>query len=304
MSELLDHLREGLAGRYAVLEEIGRGGMAIIFRAEEQHPRRQVAIKVLDPTLSTHIARDHFVREVQYCANVPHPQCLPIFAAGEAAGLLYYVMPYIAGESLRQRLDREGRLPLDEALRIAQEAAEVVGFAHAQGVVHRDIKPDNILFSAGHAIVTDFGIAAAICAACPDDAAAGGLPLGTEGYMSPEQALGTRALDARTDVFSLGCVLYEMIVGELPASWPAESPGARPRLTDVPGAHRRRLDEVRVEVEEVLARALAWIPEERFASAAEFAVALGSIRNTATSPKRTSRAWRKIVAALAKVYGR
>lgn len=302
MTELLHHLREGLAGRYTVLGEIGRGGMAIIFRAEEHHPRRQMAIKVLDPTLSTHIARDHFVREVQYCANVPHPQCVPILASGEAAGLLYYVMPYIAGESLRQRLDREHRLPLDEALRIAQEAAEVVGFAHAQGVVHRDIKPGNILLSAGHPIVADFGIAAAICAACTDEEASGGPPLGTPAYMSPEQALGTRALDTRTDVFSLGCVLYEMIVGEPPASWPAESPGARPRLTDLPAPHRRRLDEVPVEVEEVLVKALAWVREDRFASAAEFAAALDPLRHAA--PRRTSRAWRKIAAAIAKKYRR
>lgn len=304
MTEVLGFLQDALGDRYTLLKEIGRGGMGIVFLAEEHHPHRQVAIKVLDPVLSTRMAAERFVREVEYCANVPHPQCVPIFAAGEAAGLLYYVMPYIAGESLRQRLDRERTLPLDEALRIAQEVAEVVGFAHAQGVVHRDIKPDNILLSAGHAVVADFGIAAAICAACADEEAPGGLPLGTPAYMSPEQALGTRAINAQTDVFSLGCVLYEMIVGEPPANWPAESPGARPRLTDVPAAHRRRLDEVPVAVEEVLARALAWVPEERFASAAELTAALGSIRYTAASPGRTSRAWRKIVAAFAKVYGR
>src|SRR6266704_7134688 len=162
MSDIIDTLRARLAPSYDVEREIGAGGMARLFLAVEQHPHRRVAVKVLDPELSTRLLRERFVREVDLASKLSHPHIVPIFAAGEAAGLFYYVMPYVEGESLRHRLRRQRRLPLDEALRIARDVADALGYAHGQGIIHRDIKPENILLSGDHAIVADFGIARAI----------------------------------------------------------------------------------------------------------------------------------------------
>src|SRR5256886_4010681 len=216
MLDVLDALREGLAPRYDVEREIGAGGMARVFLAVEQHPHRRVAIKVLDPEVSTRLLRERFIREVDLSSNLSHPHIVPIFSAGEVDGLFYYVMPYVDGESLQHRLLRDRKLPLDDALHIARDVADALAFAHAQGIIHRDIKPANILLSGTHAIVADFGIARAISAAGSLTLTQAGQQIGSPGYMSPEQAMALGDLDARTDVYSLGCVLFQMLAGEPP----------------------------------------------------------------------------------------
>src|SRR5436189_4477597 len=218
MIDVLDSLRASLAPHYDVEREIGAGGMARVFLAVEQHPHRRVAIKVLDPEVSTRLLRERFIREVDLSSNLSHPHIVPIFSAGEVDGLFYYVMPYVEGESLRHRLVRERKLPLAAALHITRDVADALAFAHAQGIIHRDIKPENILLSGDHAIVADFGIARAISAAGVLTLTGAGQPIGSPGYMSPEQAVGSAQLDARTDVYSLACVLFEMLAGEPPAA--------------------------------------------------------------------------------------
>src|SRR5437870_8710462 len=222
MLDVLSALRAGLAPHYTVDREIGRGGMARVFLAAERHPPRKVAVKVMNPEVSTPEFRERFIREVELTSRLSHPHIVPILAADECLfvpdgpdGLCYYVMPYIEGESLRARLEREQRLPLEEALRIALEVGDALSYAHAQGIIHRDIKPENILLSGDHAWVADFGIARAVSAAGGHNLT-GGQPVGSLAYMSPEQLMGSRAIDARADVYSLGCVLYEMLVGEPP----------------------------------------------------------------------------------------
>lgn len=217
--ELLDRVREALGDRYGVDREVGRGGMASVFLAEERHPLRQVAIKVLDPRLATGIARERFLREVQFASRLTHPNIVPIFAAGEADGLLYYVMPYIRGHTLRTRLTREGKLTIEDVVQIASEVADALDYAHNLGVVHRDIKPENIMLEAGHAVVVDFGIARALSAAGGADLTLAGFPIGTPAYMSTEQTIGAE-VDGRSDVYSLGCVIYEMLVGRPPFQGP------------------------------------------------------------------------------------
>src|SRR6266550_4649299 len=218
MIDVLDTLRASLAPHYDVEREIGAGGMARVFLAVEQHPHRRVAIKVLDPEVSTRLLRERFIREVDLSSNLSHPHIVPIFSAGEVDGLFYYVMPYVEGESLRHRLLRDRQLPLETALHIARDVADALAFAHGQGIIHRDIKPENILLSGEHAIVADFGIARAISAAGSLTLTQAGQPIGSPGYMSPEQAMALGDLDARTDIYSLGCVLFEMLAGESPAA--------------------------------------------------------------------------------------
>src|SRR3989441_9444066 len=262
MLDVLDSLRESLAPRFDVERQIGAGGMARVYLAVEQHPRRRVAIKVLDPEISTRLLRERFIREVDLSSKLSHPHIVPIFAAGEAAGLFYYVMPYVEGESLRHRLLRERKLALEDALHITRDVADALGFAHAQGIIHRDIKPENILVSGDHAIVADFGIARAISAAGALSITQTGQAIGSPGYMSPQQAIGSGQLDARTDVYSLGCVLFEMLAGEPPVmslterlvpNWGA--PGASPPL-------RRADTKVAPAVEHAGAQAPAPPPHE------------------------------------------
>src|SRR6266550_1255303 len=218
MVDVLDTLRASLAPRYDVEREIGAGGMARVFLAVEQHPHRRVAIKVIAPELSNRLLRERFIREVDLSSKLSHPHIVPIFSAGEAAGLFYYVMPYVEGESLRHRLLRERRLPLEAALHITRDVADALAFAHAQGIIHRDIKPENILLPGDHAIVADLGIARVTSAAGALTLTQTGQAIGSPGYMSPEQAMGSAQLDARTDVYSLGCVLFEMLAGEPPVA--------------------------------------------------------------------------------------
>ncbi len=214
MADLLERLHAALAPRYRVLRELGAGGMAVVFLAEDLRHRRQVALKVLLPELATEIGPGRFLREIETAAGFNHPHILPLHDSGDAGGLLYYVMPYVEGESLRDRLTREKQLPLDDALQIAREVADALCYAHGLGVVHRDIKPENILVQGGHAVVADFGIAWALTAAARGTLTATGIAVGTPAYMSPEQATGSRDLDGRSDLYSLGCVLYEMLAGQ------------------------------------------------------------------------------------------
>src|SRR2546422_2520384 len=216
MAELLARLRGALADRYAIDRELGHGGTATVYLAQDLKHGRSVAVKVLRPELAAALGAERFLREIEIAARLSNPHILPLHDSGEAAGFLYYVMPFVQGESLRDRLHREPQLPIDEAVRIAREVATALSHAHSQDVVHRDIKPENILLSGGEAVVADFGIARAIVAAGAEQLTDTGLAVGTPGYMSPEQATGAMQLDGRSDVYSLGCVLYEMLAGHPP----------------------------------------------------------------------------------------
>ena len=216
MSDLIGQLNGALAGRYALQRELGRGGMATVFLAEDLRHRRLVAIKVLSPEVAAAIGAERFLREIEVAARLSHPHILPLYESGAAGDLLYYVMPYVEGESLRERTTREKQLPLADALRIAREVADALHCAHGRGVVHRDIKPENILLAEQHAVVADFGIARAIVAAGGEKLTTTGLVIGTPVYMSPEQRAGSNDLDGRSDLYSLGCVLYEMLAGQPP----------------------------------------------------------------------------------------
>src|SRR5256886_4395699 len=217
MVDVLETLRARLAPIDAVDREIVAGGGARMLLAVQQLAHDRVAIKVDDPQVPSRLLRERFIREVDLSSNLSHPHIVPIFSAGEVDGLFYYVMPYVEGESLRHRLLRERRLPLEAALQMACDVADALAFAHAQGIIHRDIKPENILLSSNHAIVADFGIARAISAAGSLTLTQAGQPVGSPGYMSPEQAMALGDLDARTDIYSLGCVLVEVLAGEPPA---------------------------------------------------------------------------------------
>ena len=219
MNDTLSRLTSALADRYRIERELGQGGMATVYLAHDLKHDRDVAIKVLHPELAAALGGDRFLSEIKTTAKLQHPHILPLLDSGEADGLLYYVMPFVAGESLRARLDRETQLPIDEAVRIAREVADALGHAHAQGIVHRDIKPENILLQEGHALVADFGIALAVTAAGGPRMTQTGLSLGTPGYMSPEQAMGEKTLDSRADIYALGAVTYEMLTGRAAVHW-------------------------------------------------------------------------------------
>ena len=304
MFDVLESLRESLAPRYDVERQIGAGGMAQVFLAVEQHPHRRVAIKVLDPELSTRLLRERFIREVDLSSKLSHPHIVPIFSAGEAGGLFYYVMPYIEGESLRHRLGRERALPLADALHIARDVADALHFAHTQGIIHRDIKPENILLSGDHAIVGDFGIARAISAAGALTLTRTGQTIGSPGYMSPEQALGMTELDARTDIYSLGCVLFEMLAGEPPVPSLMERVVENWRALDARPTLQRAGPRVARAVKHAISRALAPVPQERFPTAGEFAAALGGAGHRTSVPMRgffASRRGRRVAFAGAAV---
>jgi eukaryotic-like serine/threonine-protein kinase len=274
VSEPLIQLRTALADRYTIERELGRGGMATVFLARDLKHHRAVAVKLLHPELAGPIGPERFLREIEIAAGLSHPHILPLFDSGSSNGLLYYVMPYIEGESLRQRLDRERQLPIEEAVRITREVGEALGYAHGLGFVHRDIKPANILLSHNHAVVADFGIARAITAAGGEQLTEVGLSLGTPSYMSPEQALGGNEVDARSDLYSLGCMLYEMLVGDPPfLGHNAQQILARHVMDPVPSPRTVRAA-VPLALEQALLRALAKAPVDRYATAAQFIEAL------------------------------
>jgi tetratricopeptide (TPR) repeat protein len=276
MASVLESIRAALSGSYRVERELGRGGMATVFLAEDLKHGRPVAIKVLDPRIAATIGPDRFLREIQHTARLQHPHVLGLIDSGEAADLIYYVMPYVSGESLRARLNRERQLPLDEVERLTTEIAAGLGHAHAQGLVHRDIKPENVLLSDGHAMIADLGIARAVSEAGIARLTETGLIIGTPEYMSPEQAAGDRDIDSRSDIYALGCVVYEMLAGHPPftGSNPREII-ARHTLDPVPRLRSARVG-LPEGVEAVIQRALAKSPADRFASAEEFAGALAS----------------------------
>jgi eukaryotic-like serine/threonine-protein kinase len=294
----LDRVSGALAGRYRVERELGRGGMAVVYLADDPKHHRQVAVKVLEPELAAAIGGERFLREIQIAAQLNHPHILPLHDSGEADGLLYYVMPFVTGESLRQRLEREGQLPLDDALRITSEVASALGHAHMHGFVHRDVKPENILLSGGYALVADFGIARAVTTAGGDQFTTAGITIGTPAYMSPEQAMAAPQLDGRTDQYSLACVLYEMLTGAPPFSGPsAQAVLARHTLDPVPPVRTLR-STVPPAVEQAMLRALAKVPADRYPTTAAFQVAL-----TAPSVARPTWRpnWRLVAYALAGV---
>ncbi len=278
MTDQLRRLTAALAGRYAIVRELGRGGMATVYLAQDLRHGRPVAVKVLRPELGEVLGADRFGREIRVVAALTHPHIVALFDSGEADGLLYYVMPYIEGESLRQKLGRERQLPIDEAIGIVRQVATALAHAHSRGLVHRDVKPENILLREGTAMVTDFGIALGAESA-PDSATgerltATGLMVGTPEYMSPEQAAGERLLDARSDVYSLACVLYELLAGAAPHSDTGALRVIARRLTEAPPHVRRQRPTVPLAVDEAIARALAVDPGQRFSGAMAFAEAL------------------------------
>ena len=275
---LLDRLKTALAGRYRVERELGRGGMATVYLAEDLKHHRRVAVKVLRPETQAMLGAERFLREIETAARLNHPNILPLHDSGEADGFAYYVMPYVEGESLRDRLNRETQLPLDEALQIAREVADALAYAHSHDVVHRDIKPENILMGAGHALVSDFGIARAISAAGAAKLTETGLAVGTPAYMSPEQLAGGEHIDGRTDVYSLGSVLYEMLAGEPPFTGPTAQAIQARKLTDPVPRLRTVRDTVPDALDQAITKALARNPADRFATAHLFAEALERAR--------------------------
>ena len=216
MSDQLQQLAGALEGRYQIERELGRGGMARVYEAFDVKHQRRVAVKVLRPELAEDLGSERFLREITIAAQLNHPHILPLFDSGNANGLLYYVMPLVDGESLRARLDREKQLSIDDALELTQQIGQALDYAHSMGVIHRDIKPGNILLSGKQASIADFGVASAVDIAGGKQLTARGVAIGTPEYMSPEQGSGTEDLDRRTDIYSLGCVVYEMLVGEPP----------------------------------------------------------------------------------------
>ncbi len=274
MTEPAARLAAALAGRYVLAGELGRGAMATVYLADDVRHGRRVALKVLHPEVAALLGPERFLREVELAARFTHPHILALYDSGAAAEWLFYVMPYVAGGSLRQRLEREGQLPVEEAVRIAGQIAGALGYAHRQGVLHRDVKPENILLHEGEAMLADFGIALAVRAAGDERLTATGLAVGTPEYMSPEQALAERTLDARSDVYALACVLYEMLAGEPPYTAPTAPALVAKRLTDPVPRVRRLRPAVPAHVEQALLTALARAPADRFATAEAFAAAL------------------------------
>ena len=276
MPDALERLQQALADRYRIERELGAGGMATVHLAEDLRHHRKVALKVLRPEIARVLGSERFLREIETTAQLTHPNILPLLDSGDADGTLFYVMPYVDGESLRDRLTREKQLPLDDALQVAREVADALSYAHSRGVIHRDIKPENILLESGHAVVADFGIARAIDEAAGERLTETGVTLGTPAYMSPEQALGSRDLDGRSDVYSLGCMLYEMLSAEVPFTGPTPMAIMARKLADpLPRISVIRRT-VPLGLEVVLAKALTRMPADRYASAAEFATALGA----------------------------
>ncbi len=266
-----DRLTAALSAHYRLERELGQGGMATVYLAHDLKHDRKVAVKVLRPELAAVIGAERFLAEIKTTANLQHPHILGLIDSGDADGFLYYVMPYVEGESLRDRLDHETQLPIDVAVRITSEVASALDYAHRHGVIHRDIKPENILLHDGSALVADFGIALAAHKAGSTRMTETGMSLGTPHYMSPEQAMGERELTARSDVYALGCVLYEMLVGEPPFTGPTAQSIVAKVMTDDPRPLHTLRRTVPPAVEDAVLTALEKLPADRFASAAEFA---------------------------------
>ncbi len=281
----MHRLTTALADRYRIERELGEGGMATVYLAHDLKHDRDVAIKVLHPDLGAALGGERFLSEIKTTAKLQHPHILPLLDSGDADGLLYYVMPVVTGETLRTRLERERQLPIPEAVRIAREVASALDYAHRQGVIHRDIKPENILLHDGQALVADFGISLAVQQAGGQRMTQTGLSLGTPQYMSPEQAMGEKQIDARSDVYALGAVTYEMLAGDAPFTGSSVQAIVAKVLAERPTPLHTLRDTVPAGVEDAVLTALAKLPADRFATAAEFAAALA---NPTTTMARTS----------------
>ncbi len=288
MADVLEQLRAALGDRYEVDRLVGEGGMATVYLATDLRHGRKVAIKTLRAELAASIGADRFLREIRVAANLQHPNVLGLYDSGEANGILFYVMPFIEGESLRARLNREQQLPLHDAVRITREAAEALAYAHEHGVVHRDIKPENILLQNGHALVADFGIARAVDAA-GEKLTQTGMAVGTPHYMSPEQSLGADHADGRSDIYSLGCVLYELLAGQPPFDGPnSRAILARHAMEQVPSIRIVR-QSVPEELEDAVLQALEKTPADRFQKMSELAELLADLEPTLATRRTASR---------------
>jgi len=287
--EPFEILRAALADRYALERKAGEGGMATVYVAQDLKHDRTVAIKVLRPELSASLGTDRFLREIRVAAQLQHAHILGLYDSGEIDGLLYYVMPFVSGESLRDRLNREQQLPLEDALRIAREAAEALSCAHERGVIHRDIKPENILLQNGHALVADFGIARAVSQAGGEKLTQTGMTVGTPYYMSPEQSVGSEKVDARSDVYSLGCVLYEMLVGQPPFTGPtARAIMARHSMEQVPSLQLVR-ESISDSLEDAVLCSLQKTPADRYQNMQAFAEVLSAAETEAAIHRTSAR---------------
>ncbi len=275
-----------LGDRYAIERELGRGGMATVYLARDLKHDRWIALKVLAPELGALVGRERFLREIQTAAQLQHPHILPVFDSGETAGLLWYTMPYVEGESLRDLLRRQGKLPVAEAVRLGQDIASALQAAHDKGVIHRDVKPENVLLSHGQALVADFGIARTAPAAGAHQLTQTGLSLGTPAYMSPEQASGEQDLDGRADIYALGCLLYELLAGRPPYTGPTAGALVAKHIVEPVPALRRTRPEVPASLAAVVAKAMAKDPADRFATAEGFRQALASPTPAAATPLR------------------
>ena len=284
----MERLKSALADRYTIEHELGAGGMATVYLAHDVKHDRKVAVKVLRPELAAVVGAERFLQEIKTTANLQHPHILPLFESGEADSFLYYVMPYVEGESLRDKLNREKQLPIDEAVRLTSQVADALHYAHERDVIHRDIKPENILLHNGNATVADFGIALAVQQAGGNRLTETGLSLGTPHYMSPEQAAGERALDARTDVYALACVLYEMLTGEPPFDGPTAQAVVAKVLTAEPVEPTELRKTVPPHVAAAVLTGLQKLPADRFGSTAEFAVQLATPGFAGREGRRTA----------------
>src|SRR6185437_15677287 len=289
MTTDIARLTATLADRYFIERELGAGGMATVYLAHDVKHDRDVAVKVLRPELAAVIGAERFLAEIKTTANLQHPHLLPLFDSGEADGLLFYVMPFVEGESLRAKLDAEHQLPIEEAIRITLAVASALDYAHKKGVIHRDLKPENILLQQGEPVISDFGIALAVSNAGGARVTQTGLSLGTPQYMSPEQATGDRIVDARSDIYSLAAVLYEMLTGEPPHSGKTAQAIIARVLTEKANSTRTMRETVPEHIDAAVLKALAKLPADRFASAADFTAALKnpSIMSGARDATRT-----------------
>ena len=269
-----EKLTEALKSKYRINRELGRGGMATVYLAEDLRHGRDVAVKVLHPDLSSALGPDRFLREIRLAARLNHPHILPLFDSGEAQGFLYYVMPYIEGESLRDLMTREGRIPIDQACSIARSVAGALDYANRNKIVHRDIKPENIMINEGEAMVMDFGIAKALTAASNETLTQIGMVVGTPAYVSPEQAAGEIEIDGRSDQYSLGCVVFEMLSGERPFSGPTAQAVLNKRFTEPAPSLRSKVRDVPDETDAAVAKAMSQDAARRFLTSGEFAKAM------------------------------
>ena len=282
MDDVLDRLTRALADRYRIDRELGRGGMAIVLLAEDLKHRRPVALKVLRPEIAHSVGAARFLEEIRLSAQLNHPLILPLLDSGDADGTVYYVMPYVEGGTLRERMSREREMSIEAVLAITADVADALAYAHSRGVLHRDIKPENILLTPGHALISDFGIARAIEAAGGARLTESGIAVGTPMYMSPEQALAERDLDGRSDMYSLACITYEMLAGEPPFTGPTAQAVLARRLAELPRPIRSTRSSVRPRVDTAIARALAPARGDRFESVEQFAAALQPPRDAAS----------------------